>query len=142
MTEEKLTFIGHLTLALKTFDDECIWLTSDIVAEMVNAAAHAVAEETDMEMSIAKMVSSDGLRTMHMLFIGPSKDDWVLLYSDDLAYLRAMLCNYDETEPPRVGDALTVNVREEHGCITTRVTQEMLDANLTEKLKRKPNLVE
>lgn len=136
MTEEKLTFIEHLTLALQSFEEEGHWLTPSSVAEMVNNAAHAIATDIDLEMSISKMVSSDGLRVMHMLFIGPSKDDWVLLYSEDLAHLRAILCNFDETEPPQVGDALTVNARDEHGRITMKVTQAMLDANLTKNQDR------
>lgn len=128
MTEEKLSFIEHLTLEILACLDET-WLTSDAIAEIVNDAAHAVAGDASIEMTITKMVSPDGLRVMHFLFIGPSKDDWFLLYPDDLAYLRAMLCNYDESSPAQIGDALTVSTRDELGHITTKITQEML--NLT-----------
>ena len=119
-----MNFIEALTRELHNWQDETLWLSADVVAEMVTrAAAEVLGEEPSPHIVLRRAVEPDDLRVWTILEFD---DDRIVLDGRDVATLRALLLTWDETAPARVGDPLSVPCRLPDGRVVGEVVSEIL----------------
>jgi len=116
-------FIEALTHELRGFQDETLWLSYDVVQDMlIRAAAEVVVDEPE-QVRLYRQIDPEDLQPVTILEV---EGDSVVLFSEHVATLRALLLCFDEGAPAKVGEPLTTPVKLADSRVVSQVVEELL----------------
>ena len=113
-------FIENLTRQLHEYEDET--LSVDTILEIITTAANE-AVDNPANLRLYREIDPSELSPLIILQVDVES---ILLQPEHITTLRALLLNFDENAPPRIGEPLALPCKLRNGRVVSVVTEELL----------------